>query len=163
MVRHHPRIFRSLGAAAVVFNIAAIGGCGSDAGPAPSRMQPPGSLAAAHPPPPDPPPRPQSKKECDACAGIWAVHGIEPAESCICRTDDAGELCADGAECQGQCLVDEASGFQVMDESTPPRGFYTGTCSTYDTTFGCHLLIPPGIDDQLPLPADEAAQHICID
>jgi hypothetical protein len=32
-----------------------------------------------------------TKEECDKCQGPWAVHGIEPVESCICRTSDGGE------------------------------------------------------------------------
>ena len=50
-----------------------------------------------------------------------------------------------------------------MEESDPPRGFYTGTCSFYDTTFGCNLMIPQGIEERLPLPAEEAAEKLCID
>jgi hypothetical protein len=158
----HTRVSSTLRAAAILVGALAIGGCGSDARPHATRMEPSGPLTSRNDPPTDPP-RPRTKTECDACAGLWAVHGIEPVESCICRTNDAGRRCADGRECQGQCLVDQAAGFQVMESSDPPRGFYTGTCSTYDTTFGCHLLIPPGIDEQLPLPAEEAAQHLCID
>jgi hypothetical protein len=110
-----------------------------------------------------PPPRPETKKECDKCGGIWAVHGIVPTESCICRTEDAGERCVDGRQCIGQSLVQDRSDFQVMDHSDPPRGFYVGTCSPYDTTFGCHLVIPSGIDERLPLVAEEAALTLCID
>jgi len=155
------RIFHSLGAAAFLAAVASMGGCGSDAGSTVSKTSTPGSIAPESNPPP--PPRPQNKEECDACGGLWAVHGIEPAESCICATKDSGKRCADGRECQGQCIVDAEAGFQIMDSSSPPRGFFTGTCSPYDTTFGCLLVIPRGVDDLLPLPADEAAQHICID
>ena len=69
----------------------------------------------------------------------------------------------DGRECVGQCLVKEPAEFQIMEESDPPRGFYTGTCSFYDTTFGCNLMIPPGIEERLPLPAEEAIEKLCID
>lgn len=91
------------------------------------------------------------------------MHGIEPAQSCICRTRDAGQQCGDGADCEGQCLVDEQAGFQVMEKSSPPLGYFIGTCSYYDTTFGCNWIIPPDISDLLPLPADEAAVKLCID
>ena len=79
------------------------------------------------------------------------------------RRHDAGRRCTDGRQCEGLCLVKEPAEFQVMEESIPPRGFYAGTCSFYDTTFGCNLMIPPGIEGKLPLPADEAAERLCID
>jgi hypothetical protein len=161
MTHQHARIFSSLGAAAVLVGTAALGGCGADAGSTTSKTGPSSGMVAKNDPPP--PPRPQSKEECDACGGLWAVHGIEPVESCICATKDSGYRCTDGRECEGQCIVDTEAGFQIMDASSPPRGFFTGKCSPYDTTFGCLFVIPPGIDDQLPLPPDEAAQHICID
>ena len=137
---------------------ALLGACGADASA--SQPHPAGRIASNTDPPP---PRPQTKEECDACGGLWEVHGIAPAESCICRTSDGGKRCLDGRECEGQCLVDESVGFEVMNESDPPRGFFTGTCSTYDTTFGCHFIIPSGVEELLPLPADEAAKHLCID
>jgi hypothetical protein len=153
----HP-ICSSIGAA-VLLGATAVAGCSSD----------PGSSAFPLPDPPvlpsndDPPPRPQTKQACDACGGIWTVHGILPSESCICPTIDAGEDCVDGRQCVGQCLVNDRSEFQVMERTDPPRGFYVGTCSPYDTTFGCHRVIPHDIDELLPLPAEEAAITLCID
>ena len=161
MTRQHARICHSLGAAAVLVSAVALAGCSSDASSTSSREGPSGKSTSASDPPP--PPRPQTKEECDTCGGLWAVHGIEPAESCICATSDSGQRCADGRECEGQCLVDEQAGFQVMEKSTPPLGFYQGNCSFYDTTFGCHFIIPADIVDLLPLPADEAAVKLCID
>src|ERR1041384_5774952 len=134
----HTRRSHALRAAAIVVGATALLGCGSDARSTASRAGGSGPLASTD----DPPPRPQSKEECDACHGLWAVHGIEPVESCICPTTDYGQTCTDGRECQGQCIVDTTAGFQVMDHADPPRGFFTGTCSFYDTTFGCYLLIP---------------------
>jgi hypothetical protein len=70
----------------------------------------------------------------------------------------------DGRQCVGQCLVKEEDvEFQVTEHSEPARGFYIGTCSPYDVTFGCNLVIPSGIDESLPLPAKEAALKLCID
>jgi hypothetical protein len=140
-----------------------VGGCGSDA---PSSREQPSlgepASGAPHPPPP-PPPRPQTKEACDACGGLWAVHGIVPSESCICPTSDGGERCLDGRECEGLCLVNDEDAFQVTDETQPPRGFFTGTCAFYDVTFGCHHVIPSGTEDNLPLPADEAKLRLCVD
>ena len=145
--------------AGILVGVAAMGGCGSDPGTNAAPIGPSNELGS----PNDPPPRPQTKEACDACGGLWAVHGILPTESCICAARDAGERCIDGRQCVGQCLVAEDAEFQVMEHTDPPRGFYVGTCSAYDTTFGCHLVIPSGTDESLPLPAEEAVARLCID
>jgi hypothetical protein len=136
--------------------------CGSEAraGSASSQGVSSGE-STPHPPPPPTPP--QTKEQCDACGGLWAVHGIHPAESCICPTRDSGQTCLDGRDCVGQCLVDADAPFEIMTEGTPPRGFYYGKCSAYDTTFGCNRVIPDGTEEALPLPAEEAAPTLCID
>lgn len=150
-------IFNALGAAVLV-GVVAVAGCGTDPGSSAFSLAPSGFGSKD-----DPPPRPETKEQCDACGGIWAVHGLLPSESCICATKDAGKRCVDGRECVGQCLVKEDAEFQVTEHAEPPRGFYVGTCSPYDVTFGCNLVIPSGIDESLPLPAKEAALKLCID
>src|SRR5688500_17465797 len=117
--------------AAIIFGLTVVAGCGSEGATSATQIDPVSARGSAG----HPPPRPQTKKECDACGGLWAVHGILPTESCICRTRDAGERCVDGDQCVGQCLVKEDAEFQVMENAEPPRGFYVGTCSPYDTTF----------------------------
>ncbi len=113
--------------------------------------------------PGDPPPRPTTKEACDACQGLWAVHGIEPAESCICKTNDEGLECRDSKDCQGECIVDGDAEFHVMDATTPPLGFYLGHCAAYDTTFGCFRHLPDGVQAQLPLLEEDASAFICVD
>src|SRR3954469_21108040 len=49
---------------------------------------------------PGEPTRPTTKEGCDTCEGIWAVHGVEPVETCICKTSDVGKNCLDGRDCQ---------------------------------------------------------------
>jgi hypothetical protein len=144
---------------AILIGVTAAAGCGSDPGSAAVPPGPSSSLGSKG----DPPPPPQTKEACDACGGLWAVHGLLPTESCICPTKDAGNRCVDGRQCVGQCLVKQRTDFEVMEHTVPPRGFYVGTCSPYDTTFGCHLVIPSGVDEHLPLPANEAALTLCID
>jgi hypothetical protein len=111
----------------------------------------------------DPPTRPTTKEACDACQGLWAAHGIEPEETCICKTNDEGRECLDGNECQGECLLEGDPEFHVMDQGDPPRGYYKGRCAGYDTTFGCFRHIGDNIQNQLPLAADEAGESICVD
>lgn len=109
------------------------------------------------------PPRPTTKAGCDACKGLWAVHGIAETESCICKTKDAGKACRDGAECEGTCIVAEDAKFEVVVPGPPPRGFFTGRCSDYDATFGCHRSIAGGARAKGPVVAEEAVQHLCVD
>ena len=114
--------------------------------------------------PTDPPtPRPTTKEACDACHGLWDVHGIEPVESCICKTSDEGRECLDGKDCQGECLVDGDAEFHAMDQSQPPRGFFKGHCAAYDATFGCFRHLADDVQLQLPLVAEEASEFICAD
>jgi hypothetical protein len=107
--------------------------------------------------------RPSTKEQCDACQGLWAAHGIEPEETCICKASDEGRECTDGKDCVGECLLDEDAEFHVMDQGTPARGYYKGHCASHDTTFGCFRHIPADIQSQLPLTPEEAGEFICVD
>src|SRR5689334_7864158 len=113
--------------------------------------------------PHDPPTRPSTKEACDACQGIWAAHGVEESETCICKTNDEGRECTDGNDCQGECLLDGDAELHVMEQGDPPRGYYKGHCADYDTTFGCFRHIPDGIQSELPLTAEEAGPDVCVD
>jgi hypothetical protein len=106
--------------------------------------------------------RPQTKEGCDACRGEWKRHGLGDVEVCRCRTKDSGKTCRDGADCEGQCIAQDTD-FVVADKGPPPKGHYTGKCSEFDTTFGCMRVIPEGASKRGPLPADDAADNICID
>jgi hypothetical protein len=110
-----------------------------------------------------PPPRPSTKEACDVCQGLWAVHGIEPDEVCICKANDEGHECIDGNDCQGECILDGDAEFKVMEPGDPPRGYYKGHCAAYDTTFGCYRRIADDIQGQLPLTPEEAGEDICVD
>jgi hypothetical protein len=110
------------------------------------------------------PARPTTKASCDACKGVWARHGLAEAESCVCRTKDAGKVCRDGGECEGQCLVDESDGaFEVTEKGPPQKGYWKGKCSEFDTTFGCHKTIRHGARKKPPETPEDAADTICID
>jgi hypothetical protein len=106
--------------------------------------------------------RPQTKEACDACRGEWKRHGLAEVEVCRCRTKDGGKVCRDGKDCEGQCIAGDDD-FIVADKGPPPRGHYQGKCSEFDTTFGCLRLVPEGASKRGPLPADDAADNICID
>jgi hypothetical protein len=145
--------------------------------PPPATPAPPPPAPAEPAPPPPPPPsaaenpaaqapeapvRPTTKAACDACRGRWGIHGLAETKSCVCRTKDAGKICRDGGDCSALCIADEKK-FEVKEAGPPPRGYYVGKCSTYDTVFGCFKLIPNGIRSKPPQLQDDAADSICID
>jgi hypothetical protein len=91
------------------------------------------------------------------------VHGLAQEETCICKTTDDGNECIDGADCQGDCVVDGTAEFQAMDANDPTLGYFKGHCAPYDTTFGCFTRIPDGTHNRLPLAREEASELICVD
>ena len=91
------------------------------------------------------------------------MHGIEQVEKCICKAKDGGKACRDGAECEGSCIVQDDAKFEVVEAGPPPRGYYVGRCSDYDTAFGCHRVIANGTRGKGPQSADDAAQRLCVD
>jgi hypothetical protein len=105
---------------------------------------------------------PTTKEGCDACNGKWGRHGLMDVQSCLCKTRDGGKPCRDGAECQAQCLAGDDD-FVVVEKGPPPKGHYQGKCAEYQTTFGCFRFIPRGASKQPPLPADDAAEQLCVD
>ena len=98
---------------------------------------------------PDAPTRPASKEACDACQGLWAAHGIEETETCICKTSDEGNVCFDGKDCQGECVLEGDAEFHVMQPGDPALGHYTGHCAGYDATFGCFRHIGNDVEARL--------------
>jgi hypothetical protein len=113
------------------------------------------------PPATSPPPTPAAAKPADKPPR--AVHGIAETESCICKTKDGGKACRDGAECEGNCLLAEDAKMEVVEKGPPPKGFFVGRCSDYDTTFGCFRMIATGTRAKGPAIAEDAAQHLCVD
>lgn len=118
--------------------------------------------ATPAPAPAKPNESPKTKETCGSCNGVWAVHGLGETEICNCRTKDAGKVCRDGADCQGSCLADE-NRFEVVQTGPPPKGFYAGKCSEFETSFGCYKFIPAGIRAKGPQLKEEAADAMCVD
>ena len=119
------------------------------------------TLAAAPAAPAAPEP-PKTKAGCDACNGKWGRHGLADVQTCICKTKDGGKPCRDGAECEAQCVAMDDD-FVVAEKGPPPKGHYKGRCAEYSTTFGCFRFVPRGASKKPPLPAEDAAEQLCID
>jgi hypothetical protein len=104
---------------------------------------------------------PQSESECRACNGEWGPHGLRQNESCLCHTHDAGKVCKDGGDCEGECVGDGTT--EVTDPGPPPRGYFLGRCSEYDHLFGCHKLLTDGTKAAGPTRLDQPAPELCVD
>jgi hypothetical protein len=108
-----------------------------------------------------------SPSACRACNGVWGRHGLAghqegAKESCICAAKDAGKECRDGADCEGQCLANDAR-FEVTVQGPPARGWFVGRCSAMVFTFGCFASIPEGTRAAGPTTASERPGPICVD
>jgi hypothetical protein len=126
---------------------------------------PPAGLAAAPAAPGTPAAPaapPKTQEACAACNGVWGVHGLADAPSCNCRTKDGGKPCRDGAECESACLADEKK-FETVELGPPPKGFYSGRCAEFQTSFGCFKFIPNGVRAKGPQLQEDAAESLCVD
>ena len=94
--------------------------------------------------------------------GRWGVHGLAEVEICICKTRDSGRSCRDGADCEGQCLA-EAGRDRGGRQGPPGQGLLPGRCSEFDTTFGCHHIIPEGASKRDPSSPKTPPSRFCID
>lgn len=78
---------------------------------------------------------------------------------CNCRTHDAGKVCHDGAECEGNCLFET---YEVVSKS-PPTGVPAGKCSDHQHQFGCFDIVERGASKEPPVPLPAPKPTICID
>ncbi len=78
-----------------------------------------------------------SRLACTTQGGCWGTWGLAPGPSCNCPTDDAGEPCATGGDCQGHCLADSEDGV-CPDE---------GECSDMERVYGCFCFLQEGSDE----------------
>ncbi len=138
----------------VVFGIflASIGAC--------RRAGPVSPIAAVTPPAAT---HATTEETCRSCRGIWAVHGLDEAASCNCRTTDAGKLCRDGADCQGMCLAAERPETEAVVTGPPARGFFIGRCSELMVVLGCNRIIERGATARGPVLLAEPPPIICQD
>jgi hypothetical protein len=117
---------------------------------------------SSRPPAAGPQQRPQTADECRKCNGQWGVQGLRQEEMCICRTSDSGKECKDGLDCQGECVAVDGR-TEISDPGPPARGYFLGTCSEFETMFGCRRLLMDGTKARGPQPLDELPAELCID
>lgn len=160
---------------ALVLSVTACGSVPADARKSePSRVErparaerPPAWPALSDPSAPpatfEPVPPPDTKATCDACGGLWDIHGIAEIESCVCATKDGGRDCTDGNQCEGVCILEEGAALQIVEPGETARGYYVGQCSNFDTIFGCYRIIPSGTVAQGAHGVDAGFEDVCVD
>ena len=70
---------------------------------------------------------PDSQAACESAGGSWQCVGLGGEgcrKACRVRTSDEGKACRDSADCEGVCVA-------------PRRESRVGTCSAFNTQFGC--------------------------
>lgn len=96
------------------------------------------------PPQPDGTLGPDEIAACVASGGYVERAGLLGAERCTKRYQDAGQLCHDSSQCQGQCRA----------QGNPPIGQPTsGVCQATDNPFGCYTEVVRG----------QAGAGLCVD
>lgn len=92
---------------------------------------------------------PAVSSEAAACAargGVMRAVGRAQSVQCVVRYADAGRVCTDAAQCQGECLA--ATGAEPDH-----AGVVHGVCSADSNRFGCRTVIRDGT----------ARPTICVD
>lgn len=101
-------------------------------------VTPPGIGVAASAKKPLPP---STEEQCQAENGRWMPQGIRGYFSCQVRTADFQKVCTANAQCEGLCLVDQAT-----PHGTPVAA---GRCSEWVNTGGCVKVIYAGTVQEL--------------
>jgi hypothetical protein len=114
----------------------------------------------------------RERAECRACRGDWGPHGLVGLEGCICRAKDAGKVCRDGRDCEGECVFQRAEvvrkerrqcNAQGVCTVSPALGRAVGKCSEKIGDFGCASLIDVGASDLPPQSLPLQRSQICRD
>ena len=83
---------------------------------------------------------------CEVKGGTFLQQGRLGCYQCVLSYSDAGKVCQDGADCQGQC---KNTG-EFIDSQANNQ---TGQCASDSSTFGCYQTIEKGV----------AQPAICVD
>lgn len=83
---------------------------------------------------------------CEVKGGTFLQQGRLGCYQCVLSYSDAGKVCQDGADCQGQCK----NMGEFIDSHANNQ---TGQCASDSSTFGCYQTIEKGV----------AQPAICVD
>jgi putative hemolysin len=98
-------------------------------------------------PPPVRVPESAEAAECQARGGTMLPQGRLQTMRCVVTYTDAGQRCADGDQCQGDCRVEDVA-------NAPRAGSdAVGQCQATSSRFGCYTTVEHG----------KAEATICVD
>lgn len=79
-----------------------------------------------------------SPAECAAKGGTIKLVGMMQTPACVIPSRDAGKICTDGDDCEGDCWA--------SPDTRPGRdGKAQGYCQPNNMPFGCHAAVEDGV------------------
>ena len=79
-----------------------------------------------------------SPAECAAQGGTIKLVGLMQTPACVIPSRDAGKVCTDGDDCEGDCWA--------SPDTRPGRdGKARGYCQPDNMPFGCHAAVEDGV------------------
>jgi len=86
---------------------------------------------------------PQRMEECVQQGGAWGPVGIFPMPVCRLQTNDAGNPCADGDECESACIAElDQTELTILKGGKLLRKL--GRCAPTSMVVGCHAFVVAG-------------------
>jgi len=90
-------------------------------------------------------PRPNNLSDqlsCEKNGGVW-TKGIAGGPLCVMPASDAGKICSNQSDCQGDCVVDLS---KEQEQQVAKQGFIEikGKCSDKNIVLGCGYYVEQG-------------------
>ena len=87
--------------------------------------------------------RSKQRASCEARGGSWGRPGLFGYEVCNEKTSDAGEVCRDASDCEGDCIAE----LSEAQKKKVHKGIViktNGRCSARKLNFGCLPFVQNG-------------------
>lgn len=83
-----------------------------------------------------------NQADCEKNIGVWEK-GIAGGPLCVMPAADAGKICSDQSDCQGDCVVDLS---EEQERQVAKQGFLetSGRCSDKNIVRGCGYYVEQG-------------------
>lgn len=86
---------------------------------------------------------PDNEAACRTAGGHWGLAGLSRNPICRMPTRDGGQMCTDGAECDGLCLAKPSEAQLRLIRLGIPVAT-AGTCTPTVQVFGCVAIVRQG-------------------
>jgi hypothetical protein len=86
------------------------------------------------------------REACEAKNGEWGRVGLRLTEVCNLPTADAGKICSDQSDCEGDCLAELSEvDYEKLTKNTGKEVIVTkGKCTAWKVTMGCNAYVKNG-------------------